>query len=141
MTDQPDIERFVRAQEDVYDDVIRELRAGEKRSHWIWFVFPQIVGLGITPTSKYYSIRSMDEAQDYLVHPLLGSRLAECTDAMLDWSGKRSSEMILGEIDAMKFVSSMTLFEAAGGPTRFAEALDTFNSGGRDELTLEILAG
>lgn len=140
MTGPSDLERFVRAQDDVYRQALDELRNGFKRSHWIWFIFPQILGLSTTPTGKFYSIADLAEARRYLGHDLLGPRLMECVDAMLAWQGKRDAVEILGEVDAMKLASSMTLFERAGDDPRFGEMLDGFYGGTRDELTLDLLA-
>lgn len=136
-----DLERFVDAQHGVYETAIAELRAGSKQSHWMWFIFPQIAGLGRSATARFFAITDLDEARAYLAHPALGARLAECTEAMAVWSGKRSAENILGSVDALKFASSMTLFEAAGGGDRFERALDGFCDGERDRRTLDILAG
>lgn len=134
------LERFVAAQQQVYPHVLAELRAGEKRSHWMWFIFPQVAGLGRSEMAQRYAIADLDEARAYLAHPLLGPRLAECTDTMLGWTGRRSAEAILGPVDAIKFCSAMTLFEAAGGGPRYARAIDGFCSGQRDGLTLNRLA-
>lgn len=133
--------RFLDAQAGIYAQALAELRAGEKRSHWMWYIFPQVAGLGRSPTARHYAIADLDEAKAYLAHPTLGARLAECTDAMLGWAGRRSAEAILGPIDAMKFASSMTLFEAAGGAGCFATALERFHDGRRDKQTLALLAG
>ena len=134
------LERFVEAQRSTYDQALRELRAGEKRSHWMWFVFPQIAGLGRSPTARRFAIADAVEACAYLRHPVLGARLRECTEAMLGWAGKKDAEAILGPVDAMKFVSSMTLFDAvAEDDDRFARALAAFNHGEQDPLTLERL--
>lgn len=135
------LDRFVAAQEAIYPRALVELRAGEKRNHWMWFVFPQFAGLGRSETSQYYAIEGLAEARAYLAHPLLGNRLAECTEAMLGWAGKRGVEAILGPIDAQKFKSSMTLFEAAGGHDRFGRALEAFHAGERDRKTLRLLKG
>lgn len=105
----------------------------------MWFVFPQIAGLGFSEMARRYAIADLREARAYLAHPLLGPRLAQCVDAMLDWAGRRSAEAILGTIDALKFASSMTLFEAAGGSDRYARTLDAFCAGRRDGRTLELL--
>jgi uncharacterized protein (DUF1810 family) len=134
------LERFVAAQDPVYARVLAELRAGGKRSHWMWFVFPQIAGLGHSDMARRYAIAGLAEAKDYLAEPVLGPRLRECTQAMLDWAGKRSADQILGSIDALKFASSMTLFEAAGGSAEFGKALDAFYNGRRDARTLDIIA-
>ena len=106
----------------------------------MWFVFPQIAGLGRSPTARLYAIADLTEARTYLAHPALGPRLLECTEAMLGWADRRSAEVILGPIDALKFKSSMTLFEAAAEePARFAEALEGFYAGERDAATLARL--
>ena len=135
------LERFVDAQADVYRQALAELRFGKKLSHWMWFVFPQIAGLGRSSTAQFYALVDCGEAVDFSRHPLLGPRLAECTDAMLGWAGRKSGEAILGPIDALKFRSSMTLFEVAAEESddRFGRALDGFYSGERDRATLELL--
>ena len=135
------LERFVEAQRPVYDQALAELHAGAKRSHWMWFIFPQIAGLGRSPTARFYAIADSVEASAYLMHDLLGARLRECTSAMLKWAGLKSAEAILGPIDALKFVSSMTLFHAVADhhDDGFARALAGFNRGDRDSVTLERL--
>jgi uncharacterized protein (DUF1810 family) len=136
-----DLARFISAQRGVYDAALAELRAGAKRRHWMWFVFPQLAGLGRSETARFYALSGLGEAQAYAAHELLGPRLRECTDAMLGWAGRRSAEAILGGIDALKFASCMTLFEAAcPDQPRFGAALDAFYGGQRDETTLELLA-
>jgi len=135
-----DLQRFVDAQDGVYDTALAELRAGSKRSHWIWFVFPQLAGLGRSETARYYAIADLAEARAYLAHNVLGPRLEECTRAMLDWLGKRSALEILGQVDTLKFASSMTLFEAAGGGECFSRAINGFFNGERDERSLALLA-
>ena len=106
----------------------------------MWFVFPQIAGLGHSATAQFYAIRGRDEAEAYARHPVLGARLRECTGAMLGWAGRRTAERVLGPVDALKFRSSMTLFEAcAHDPAPFAQALETFYAGQRDPLTLDRL--
>ena len=139
-SDSRDLDRFVTAQAAVIATVISELKAGRKRSHWMWFVFPQIAGLGRSETARFYAIADLAEAQAYLAHPLLGARLADCTEIMLGWADRRSAAEILGPVDAMKFCSSMTLFEAAGGTACFGKAIDAFCGGERDVQTLSILA-
>ena len=135
-----DLERFLAAQDRVYPQALAELKRGEKASHWMWFVFPQIAGLGFSPMAQLYAIGSLDEARAYLAHPLLGARLREATEAVLAHRD-RPAEAILGKVDAMKFRSSLTLFEAAAeAPGPFAEALDAFYGGGRDAATLRLLA-
>ena len=135
------LERFVAAQDAVWPQVVAELAAGRKRSHWMWFVFPQIAGLGQSAMSVRYALASRAEAAAYLAHPVLGARLREATDLMLGHAGQRP-EAILGGIDAVKFRSSMTLFHAAAPEeTRFADALAAFFDGEDDPHTLAILAG
>jgi uncharacterized protein (DUF1810 family) len=135
-----DLRRFVAAQEAVFETALAELRAGRKRSHWIWFIFPQSRGLGLSPRAQFYGIGSLDEARAYLGHPLLGPRLALCTRTVLDSDG-RSLHDIFGAPDDLKFISSMTLFEAAAGHTEtaFGLALDRWCSGRRDERTLDLI--
>src|SRR5690242_5552403 len=105
-----DLERFVEAQAPVYAEVVRELARGRKESHWMWFIFPQVAGLGFSPTAQRFAIGSRQEAKAYLAHPLLGSRLAECTGLVLAVQG-RTIHQILGAPDDLKFRSSMTLFD------------------------------
>lgn len=132
------LERFVEAQAGAYDRALAELRAGRKASHWMWFVFPQIAGLGRSPVARFYAIADLDEARAYLAHPVLGPRLAEATGAVSAAPG--SAEAILGAIDAVKLRSSMTLFEAAAAdPEPFRAALDRFFGGERDPETLRRL--
>lgn len=133
------LSRFVEAQRLTCDEALAELRAGRKRTHWMWFVFPQIAGLGTSATSIFYALESADEARAYLAHPLLGPRLRECTLAILSHPD-RTAEEIFGAVDAMKLRSSMTLFEHVGGPDEpFGPCLDAFFGGRRDERTLELL--
>ena len=138
MNDEFDLERFVAAQEPVYAQALGELRAGRKRSHWMWFIFPQLAELGRSSTARFYGIGSAAEASSYLRHPVLGPRLAECGQALLAHRGARPDE-ILGSVDAMKLRSSMTLFEAvADEPEPFAAVLEAFYPD-RDEETLRLL--
>jgi len=140
MSEADPLSRFVQAQAGIYPQALPELRAGNKRSHWMWFIFPQIAGLGRSSTAQFYAIADRAEAEAYSRHELLGPRLRECTGAMLGWAGRRSAEAILGPIDGLKFRSSMTLFEAcADDPAPFAAALDAFYGGVRDGATLERL--
>ena len=135
-----DLERFVAAQGHVYDDVVAELRSGRKTSHWMWFVFPQVAGLGRSAMSQQYAIASLDEARAYLAHPILGPRLRECAGAVLATTG-RSAEEILGGIDAVKLRSSMTLFHrAAPDEALFVDVLDRFFDGQVDVMTDQLLA-
>src|SRR5271165_6736305 len=123
MTDRFDLQRFVKAQAPVYARVCAELRAGRKESHWMWFIFPQIAGLGRSPTSVLYALSSLDEAKAYLAHPVLGARLRECAKLVLDVEG-RTARQIFGPVDEMKFRSSMTLFmKAAPDELVFAKCL------------------
>ena len=133
------LERFVAAQRDLYDQALRELRAGDKQSHWMWFVFPQLAALGRSATAKFYGIGDLAEAQAYLADPRLSGRLRRCTEVVLSWAGRREAIEIFGSIDALKFASSMTLFEAAGGGSLYGQALDAFYAGQRDEATLALL--
>lgn len=135
------LQRFVDAQDEggLYEQALVELRAGRKTGHWIWFVFPQISGLGQSPTSKAYAISSLDEARAYLDHPVLGPRLREGTEAMLS-HGDKPATQILGEIDAVKLRSSMTLFaHVTTGDDLFQRALDLYFQGATDPDTLERL--
>jgi uncharacterized protein (DUF1810 family) len=135
-----DLERFVDAQEGVYAGALGELRAGHKTGHWIWFIFPQVVGLGRSETSRFYGIASADEARAYLEHPVLGARLRECVRAVLATSSG-SADQIFGSLDAMKVRSSMTLFHRAmpDNPL-FMEMLDRFYEGVPDKATDAFLA-
>ncbi len=138
-TDPYDLHRFISAQEGVYNRALAELRGGLKRSHWMWFIFPQIDGLGHSPTTRFYAIKSLDEARQYLGHPVLGARLAECADAILALQG-RSALDIFGNPDVMKLQSSMTLFAlVAGQGSVFECVLDKYYQGKKDARTLQIL--
>lgn len=139
-TDDPhDLQRFVDAQDSVIETVKRELRSGQKRSHWMWFVFPQMEGLGHSKMAQRYGISSRAEAEAYLAHPILGSRLRECTKLVIDIDGRSANE-IFGSPDDLKFQSSMTLFEAvADEPTTFSTALDYYYDDDRDQKTLDLL--
>ena len=140
MTDPYDLERFIAAQQPLYARVCAELAAGAKTSHWMWFVFPQLGALGRSATARHYGISGLAEAQAYWRHPLLGPRLAECTDLMLRIHGKTARE-VLGPPDDLKFRSSMTLFErAAPDAPVFGRALEQYFDGVRDPLTLQALA-
>ena len=133
------LQRFVDAQQPVYEQALAELRRGRKQSHWMWFIFPQIAGLGGSAMARRYAIGSLAEARAYLDHALLGPRLDECTRALLAHRGARA-EAILGGIDAMKLRSSMTLFGQAAGPdSRFDACIAAFFGGERDPKTLDLL--
>ncbi len=133
--------RFVAAQESggTYQCAVAELRAGRKTGHWMWFVFPQVAGLGQSPTSRFYSISTLDEARAYLEHPVLGPRLRECADILAGLAGT-SAETIFGGIDAVKLRSSMTLFDRAGaGEPRFSQVLARYFGGQADPATDRLL--
>ncbi|HEV2546540.1 MAG TPA: DUF1810 domain-containing protein [Stellaceae bacterium] len=135
-----DLERFVTAQAPVFDIVLAELTAGRKRSHWMWFIFPQLRGLGHSPTAQFFAIGSLDEARAYHAHPLLGPRLDRCTQMVLE-SHARSLNELFGSPDDLKFRSCMTLFEiAVPGVPLFSQALERWCGGERDDRTLELLA-
>jgi uncharacterized protein (DUF1810 family) len=136
VSDPFDLERFVGAQDGgVYEQALRELRAGAKRGHWMWFVFPQVAGLGRSSTAQHYALAGLEEARAYLAHPVLGPRLVECAQALLELSG-RDPVRVLGSVDAVKLRSSMTLFEAAAPDQPvFGEVLDRLYGGRRDEAT------
>ena len=139
MSDPFDLQRFIDAQDALYEAALAELTVGAKRSHWMWFVFPQLEGLGVSAMAQRYAIRSLTEARAYLAHPVLGPRLRDCTDAVLAVRG-RSARQIFGPPDDMKFRSSMTLFAlATPEELRFQEALDRYFEGRPDARTLEIL--
>ena len=130
-----DLERFVAAQEHVYDGVVAELRAGRKTGHWMWFVFPQVAGLGLSEMSRFYAIASLEEARAYLEHPVLGPRLRECAGLVLA-TRDRTAEAIFGGIDAVKLRSSMTLFHrAAPDDAVFAAVLERYFGGAADPAT------
>ena len=137
-----DLQRFVDAQQGVYEQALAELKQGHKRTHWSWFVLPQLRGLGTSPMAQRYAIGSLDEARAYLAHPLLGPRLVECITAINAHAGTDATQ-ILGGIDARKFHSCVTLFRQAGerADPAFDAALDTFFDGQPDEATLSLLAG
>lgn len=139
MTDPFDLERFLRAQDPVFRDVLGELARGRKQTHWMWFVFPQVAGLGFSAMSQRYAIGSRAEAEAYLAHPVLGPRLIECTRLVLAVDG-RTINAILGAPDDSKFRSSMTLFGAVSNEPVFDEALAKYFVGERDGATLEILS-
>lgn len=134
-----DLRRFVEAQERIYDQALTELRRGHKRSHWMWFIFPQIHGLGRSHTAQRFAIRSMEEARQYLHHPLLGPRLLECADAVLAIEGRTASQ-IFGYPDDLKLKSSMTLFaHAADAEPVFVRVLEKYFSGDMDGATVRIV--
>jgi uncharacterized protein (DUF1810 family) len=136
---QYDLNRFLAEQQHIYAAVIEELRRGRKTGHWIWYIFPQLAGLGRSQMSRDFAIGSLDEARAYLAHPVLGSRLRECAGALLSIPG-RSAEEILGSVDAMKVRSCMTLFHrAAPDESVFTQVLDRFYGGVADATTDDLL--
>ncbi len=134
-----DLQRFVEAQAGCYEQAVDELRAGLKRSHWMWFIFPQFEGLGASATSRRFAIRSLPEAREFLRHPVLGAHLAECTRIVNGLQGL-SARHIFGLPDDLKFRSSMTLFELVAAPeSDFAAALDKYFAGDRDPKTRQLV--
>ena len=137
--DRYNLPRFVDVQEHVFSNVLSELTRGRKRGHWIWFIFPQLKGLGHSPNSEFFGISSLEEAAAYLQHPVLGPRLTECT-RLVNAVEEHSAEDIFGEIDAMKFRSCMTLFARAAPDNRvFMQALQKYFAGEFDPLTIQLL--
>ena len=139
MTDPFDLDRFVAAQAESYETALGEIRRGAKRSHWMWYIFPQIAGLGRSDMARRYAIRSLDEARAYLAHPILGARLRECVASLQDLIGVTAAA-VFGDIDAVKLRSSLTLFAEAGAGPLFTAALDRWFGGTKDEATLELLS-
>ena len=140
MTESANLDRFLTAQQGVYAGVLDELRRGRKTGHWIWFIFPQIAGLGRSDVSRFYAIRSVDEARAYLAHPVLGARLVECA-TIVAAIPDRTAVRIFGDIDAKKVRSSMTLFHrVAPDQAAFQNVLDRFYDGTADEATDALLA-
>ena len=138
MTDEFNLERFVEAQTGSYANALAEIQRGAKRTHWMWFVFPQLAGLGHSEAAKRYAIGSIDEARAYLAHPVLGPRLTQCVAALQDLSAS-STESVFGPVDALKLRSSLTLFVAAGGGLLFAAALNRWYDG-PDNRTMLLLS-
>lgn len=138
MTDSDRLEHFVSAQEQIYARALDEIRRGRKRSHWMWFIFPQLTGLGRSAMAMRYAIADADEARAYLGHPLLGARYIECVEALQDLTGS-DPVAVFGEIDAMKLRSSLTLFEAVGERSLFSAALERWFGGERDQRTIDLL--
>ena len=134
-----DLDRFVKAQEGVYESALAEIRAGRKRCHWMWFIFPQVAGLGFSATSQHFAIRTREEAEAYLKHPQLGPRLIECVEAVLEVQG-RSAEDIFGPVDALKLRSCSTLFAAISPPgSIFHSIIDKYFDAQADERTVQLL--
>lgn len=139
MPDPHNLQRFVDAQQSDYEAALAEVSAGRKRSHWMWYIFPQYDGLGFSPTSIHYSIKSLEEARAYLEHPLLGPRLYQCAEALLTVSG-RSASQIMGYPDDLKLKSSMTLFAHISPPgSVFEQVLDRYFDGQRDQKTIALI--
>lgn len=133
------LQRFVDAQAGVYDQALAEIRRGRKTSHWMWFIFPQLAGLGSSPTARFYAIASLEEARAYAAHPVLGPRLRACAEAVAALAG-RSAREVFGRPDDLKLRSSLTLFEAADPASDvYGRALDAVCEGRRDEATLQML--
>ncbi len=132
------LERFIDAQKDVWDVALSELEGGRKQTHWMWFIFPQLAGLGRSHRATYYGIHDLDEARDYLAHPVLSARLEAATRAVLK-HGTRPADAIMGPVDAMKLRSCATLFLAAGGGRAFQDVLDTFFAGQPCAATQQLL--
>lgn len=137
-----DLDRFVGAQASTYQRVVTEIRSGRKQSHWMWFVFPQMQGLGYSATARRYGITGLPEARAYLAHPVLGARLRQCAELLERLDAGESAADIFGSTDAMKLRSSLTLFaQAAGRESIFERLLDKYFAGERDHLTLAVLQG
>jgi len=139
VNDHFDLQRFVSAQAPIFAEVCLELRAGRKRTHWMWFVFPQIAGLGSSAMARHYAISGRAEAAAYLAHEVLGARLVACTELVNAVAG-RSAVEIFGGVDGAKFCSSMTLFDAVAGGGVFGAALQTYFGGVADARTIELLS-
>lgn len=133
------LSRFLSAQQNIYTEVVKELRAGKKTSHWMWFVFPQIEGLGHSQTAKFYSIKNIEEAKEYIKHPVLGERLLECSNILLNIN-KKSADEIFGYPDNLKLKSCMTLFKYVASEQKvFANVLEKYFADIQDEQTINIL--
>jgi uncharacterized protein (DUF1810 family) len=136
-----ELSRFIEAQQDTYAAALAELRSGRKHGHWMWFIFPQLRGLGRSETARWFGIADLAEAEAYITHPVLGARLIECTNAVYA-SANISLRDLFGYPDDMKFISCMTLFSAvAHAPDIFRQALTKFNAGKPDPLTLDLIRG
>ena len=134
-----DLSRFLKAQEYDYEQALREIRSGRKRSHWMWYIFPQVQGLGFSSTAQYYAIQNLEEAKEYLAHPVLGARLKEISSALLELEGLSASE-IFGYPDDLKLCSSMTLFQLADLDCDiFREVIEKYYDGVPDSKTVRIL--
>lgn len=138
MNDLEGLDRFVAAQEHIYPRALGEIRAGKKRSHWMWYIFPQLAGLGRSAMAQPYAIADLREARAYLAHPLLGPRYVECVSALQDAAGSNPVS-VFGDVDAVKLRSSLTLFEAASHHPLFTAALTRWFGGERDDRTVGLL--
>jgi uncharacterized protein (DUF1810 family) len=139
-SDPHNLQRFIDAQHGVFEIALAELSRGSKPSHWMWFIFPQLAGLGQSRAAQLYGLSGLDEARAYLAHPVLGQRLKRSVEALMSWAGKRSAEQIFGPIDETKLRSSLTLFDRVAPDDVFASALAAFFGGDADERTLALLA-
>lgn len=137
MTNSFHLDHFIDAQDPVYEAALAEIRRGRKRTHWMWFIFPQLAGLGTSEMAKQYAITSLDEARAFLAHPILGARLRECTASLQDLALAKA-DAVFGEIDATKLRSSLTLFIQAGGGPMFEAALARWFRGQQDEKSLRL---
>lgn len=137
--DRYDLERFVTAQATTYTQALQELRRGAKQTHWMWFVFPQLAGLGSSAMAQQYAIRSLDEARAYLAHPVLGARLHECAEALLQLDGRTARE-VFGSPDDLKLRSSLTLFREVAEDLVFSRVLEHYFDGVGDDRTMRLLA-
>lgn len=138
MADVFDLDRFVEAQSGIYDVALSEIRRGAKRTHWMWFIFPQIAGLGQSPMAQRYAIQSLEEARAYLVHPTLGPRYREAVAALQDLTDT-TAKAVFGTLDAMKLRSSLTLFAKAGEWPMIEAAVDRWFAGEQDIATLDLI--
>ncbi|MEJ2882338.1 DUF1810 domain-containing protein [Pedobacter sp. GR22-6] len=139
MNETNSLSRFLNAQQNTYEDALREITAGRKRSHWMWYIFPQVLGLGFTDTSKYYAIKDLQEAQAYLSHPVLGERLIGISKALMAQK-KRDAQAVFGSPDELKLKSSMTLFSLVpAADLVFRQVIDAFFDGELDQKTLQLL--
>ena len=132
-----DLDRFVKAQDKLYDVAYSEVKNGKKESHWMWFIFPQIQGLGSSNIAVYYSIESLDEAKEYMSHPVLGNRLIDISNELLKHD--KDINTIFGDIDSLKLNSSMTLFSLVSEDKVFDKVIDKFYDGKKDDITLDIV--
>ena len=138
-TDPYDLARFVDAQRETYEAARAEVARGHKRSHWMWYIFPQVTGLGSSAMARTYAITSLDEARAYLAHPVLGSRLLDIVGALQDLPASATAENVFGTVDAMKLHSSLTLFTLADGPPLLTAAIDRWFAGQLDSATLAVI--